>query len=350
MKKIFAVVGARPQFVKHAPMELALKGQVQLKTIHTGQHYDKNMSDLFFEQLKLRKPDFMLNVGSHSHAVQTAKMLIDIEEIFKKENPDGLIVYGDTNSTLAGALVASKMDIPVFHVEAGLRGYNKNLPEEVNRIMTDHISSLLFAPTKVAVENLKKEGIENGVHRSGDIMFDMTLLAQSEKIAAANPYPNMEYYLCTMHRPYNVDEKSRLLKILKALNQLKYQVVLPLHPRTKKSIQNFEIDLTAFPNLMIKEPVSYFENIGLIKHSQAVITDSGGVQKETYFLKKKCITLRSETEWVETLNNNWNHLVFNNLDTIQDHLDIMPGVFVEDYYGKGQAAQVMAEVIHTYYH
>ena len=349
MKKIFAVVGARPQFVKHAPMELALKDQFHLKTIHTGQHYDKNMSDVFFEQLQIRRPDFMLNVGSHSHAVQTAKMMMDIEEILIKESPDGFLVYGDTNSTLAGALVASKLGIPVFHVEAGLRGYNKELPEEINRIMTDHISSLLFAPTKVAVENLNKEGIESGVHRSGDIMFDMALIAQEQKITETNPYPKQTYYLCTIHRPYNVDEKDRLLKILNVLQNLKHKVVLPLHPRTKKSILTNGIPLSKYTNLMIKEPVSYFENIALIKHAQAVITDSGGVQKETYFLKKKCITLRSETEWVETLHNDWNHLLFEELETMQQHIDKTPGKFVEDFYGTGKSAQVMAEIIRDFY-
>jgi UDP-GlcNAc3NAcA epimerase len=348
MKKIFAVVGARPQFIKHAPFELAVENQFELKTIHTGQHYDENMSQIFFDQLSLSKPDYMLDIRSHQHGKQTALMMIEIENILIQEKADGMVVYGDTNSTLAGALVASKLQIPVFHIEAGLRGYNKYLPEEINRIMTDHVSDLLFTPTEVADQNLAKEGITKGVYRTGDIMYDMIQIALKTEIEIHNK-PDFQYYFCTSHRPYNVDEQTRLVEILNHLNALKHKVLLPLHPRTEAAINKFGIELSRFPNIQFIEPQSYFQNIHLMKNAEAVITDSGGIQKEAYFLKRKCITLRSETEWVETLNNNWNHLVFEDLETIQDKLDIPCGDFDDSFYGNGKSAEKMVKYITDFF-
>jgi len=348
MKKIFAVVGARPQFIKHAPFELAAKHQFELKTIHTGQHYDDNMSQIFFDQLSLSKPDFMLDIRSHQHGKQTALMMIEIENILLREKADAMIVYGDTNSTLASALVASKLQIPVFHIEAGLRGYNKNLPEEINRIMTDHVSELLFTPTAVADQNLAKEGITKGVHRTGDIMYDMIQIALKNQVEI-NYKLDFKYYFCTSHRPYNVDESTRLADILNCLNQLKYKVLLPLHPRTKAALERFGIEKSMFENIKFIEPQSYFQNIHLMKHAEAVITDSGGIQKEAYFLRRKCITLRSETEWVETLNNNWNHLVFEDLNTIQDKLDIPCGAFDDSFFGNGKSAEQMVKCITNFF-
>ncbi|MEL6986592.1 MAG: UDP-N-acetylglucosamine 2-epimerase (non-hydrolyzing) [Bacteroidota bacterium] len=343
MKKICAVIGARPQFIKHAPFLMEAKGKLEIVSIHTGQHYDANMSDIFFQQLHITQPAYNLAIGSHSHAKQTALMMMELESILMKSRMDGLLVYGDTNSTLAGALVASKMEIPIFHVEAGLRGDNKSLPEEVNRIITDRISDLLFTPTDLASANLKEEGITNGVIQTGDIMYDMVNYAS--KLDSMFQIPTSAYYYCTTHRPYNVDHKNRLLEVLNALNGLSKKVIIPLHPRTKSSISNHQIDINKFSNIEFVPPQSYLDNISYIKHAEAVITDSGGVQKEAYFLKKKCVTLRSETEWKETLKENWNHLVFDNLNELQTKIDIQPGYYNPSFYGDGTAAEKIVKGI-----
>ncbi|MEO1262873.1 MAG: UDP-N-acetylglucosamine 2-epimerase (non-hydrolyzing) [Bacteroidota bacterium] len=349
-KKIIAIIGARPQFIKHAPIDLAFKKYAdffQLVTIHTGQHYDHNMSQVFFEQLEMSPPDFMLHVGSASHGAQTGRMMEKIEEIVQTEQPDGILVYGDTNSTLAGSLVGSKLHIPVIHVEAGLRSFNKKMPEEINRILTDHVSALLFVPTDPAIENLKKEGITKGVIKTGDIMYDMLRIAQSagviEKAADAD-----QYYLTSIHRPYNTDSSARLIEILGTLNSLNFPVKCPLHPRTVNLAKKFDIDLNSFKNLKIIPPVSYFENMNLMANAKAVLTDSGGMQKEAYFLKKQCITLRPETEWVETLEHGWNTLVFHHLTEIKTALEKTPGNYDEKLYGTGNARFEILESLKNY--
>lgn len=319
--KLVTIIGARPQFIKAAPFSEEFRKNHQEILVHTGQHYDSNMSDVFFDELGIPKPDYNLRVGSGSHGKQTGRMLEGIEEIILKEKPDGLLVYGDTNSTLAGALAASKLHIPVYHVEAGLRSYNKLMPEEQNRILTDHISDLLLCPTQTAVENLKKEGITSGVIHTGDIMYDAVLrnidisnrrysnIRWIEELIDDNgdlPKLNSkEYYLATIHRAENTDDPDKLYKIFKAFSQLDKPVLLPLHPRTKKLIKELDIELS---NIIIVQPVGYLLMLSLTANAYMVVTDSGGLQKEAYFLKTPCTTLRDQTEWVETLENGWNVL------------------------------------------
>ena len=319
--KLLTVIGARPQFIKAAPFSEEFRKNHQEILVHTGQHYDSNMSDVFFDELGIPKPDYNLRVGSGSHGKQTGRMLEGIEEIILKEKPDGLLVYGDTNSTLAGALAASKLHIPVYHVEAGLRSYNKLMPEEQNRILTDHISDLLLCPTQTAVENLKKEGITSGVIHTGDIMYDAVLrnidisnrrysnIRWIEELITDNgDLPNLsinEYYLATIHRAENTDDPDKLYRIFKAFSQLDMPVLFPLHPRTKKLIKELDTDLS---NIIIVQPVGYLLMLSLTANAYMVVTDSGGLQKEAYFLKTPCTTLRDQTEWVETLEKGWNVL------------------------------------------
>lgn len=319
--KLVTIIGARPQFIKAAPFSEVFRKEHTEILVHTGQHYDANMSDIFFDELGIPKPDYNLGVGSGSHGKQTASMLAGIEEILLNEKPDGLLVYGDTNSTLAGALAAGKLHIPVFHVEAGLRSYNKLMPEEQNRVLTDHISTLLFCPTQTAIDNLKKEGIDVGVFNVGDIMYDSVLrnigLARAKYAhgewlreiqrdnASVPPLAEKEYYLATIHRAENTDDPVRLTTMFKALRKLNKPVLLPLHPRTKKLVEHLNLDLT---NIHILQPVGYLLMLVLTANAAMVVTDSGGLQKEAYFLKTPCTTLRDQTEWVETLENGWNVL------------------------------------------
>lgn len=343
MMKVIAVIGARPQFIKHAPFELAARGKMDLITIHTGQHYDANMSDVFFDQLKITKPSYTLSLGGGHHGEQTGAMLREIEPIVLRENPNYLLVYGDTNSTLAGALVASKLHVPVIHIEAGLRSYNKRMPEEVNRILTDHISNLLFASTQQAVENLRKEGIDQGVYLVGDIMVDTVHLAR--EIGVGTSPVEGSYYYATIHRPYNTDDQHRLSTIFNVLNQLEYRTVLPLHPRTKKLCADYGIKLDSFSQIDFINPVSYFENIHYIANAKHVITDSGGLQKEAYMLQVPCITLRSETEWVETLEEGWNVLCFENLQELHALLNRNFGIYRPSLYGRDGVSKRIVDII-----
>lgn len=345
MKKIISIIGARPQFIKHAPLEIALKKYFHSITIHTGQHYDERMSHIFFNELKMSPPQYLLQIGSHGHGKQTGLMMIEIEQIIVAEKPDAVLVYGDTNSTLAGALVASKLHIPLIHVEAGIRSFNKKMPEEINRIITDQVSSLMFVPTELAVQNLKNEGITEGVHLCGDVMHDAILLAK--KFVKSLPNKD-QFYLATIHRPYNTDEKERLMAILNAFNTLDLPVIFPIHPRTIANLNRWQVPLSDFPHISFTEPVSYFDLVNLQSNASAVITDSGGVQKEAYWLKKKCITLRSETEWVETLENGWNTLVFNDLNQIKQALAIPLGEHNPNIYGQGNASEEIAQTINQY--
>jgi len=348
--KLIVIIGARPQFIKHYPFEEASKGKLDLVTVHTGQHYDNNMSAVFFEQLGMKKPHFLLNVGSGKHGEQTAKMMIEIEDICCKIKPQALMVYGDTNSTLAGALVASKLHIPLIHVEAGLRSYNKKMPEEVNRILTDHISDLLFVPSKTAVTNLKNEGINKGIYLVGDIMKDLILYIK-EKNLFILPDIEKPYYYVTLHRPYNVDHIDRFIKILSYLNELKCRVIFAAHPRTLARINISEDGrniVSSLENITVISPQGYLENIGYLIKAEALITDSGGMQKEAYWLNKKCVTIRSETEWVETMKGNANSLVFQDLDKIQHHLNDTSCNFDSSLYGNGDSAIQMVDTIIDY--
>jgi UDP-N-acetylglucosamine 2-epimerase len=319
--KIITIIGARPQFIKAAPFSEVFRKENEEILVHTGQHYDTNMSDVFFDELRIPKPDYNLGVGSASHGQQTGRMLEKIEEIIIKERPHGMLVYGDTNSTLAGALAASKLHIPVYHIEAGLRSYNKLMPEEQNRILTDHISKLLLCPTKTAVDNLEREGIVSGVINTGDIMYDTVLrnidISKKKYIDGAwftelkKENANMKelkekkYYLATIHRAENTDDSEKLKKIFTAFEKLDKPVLLPLHPRTKKLIEELNIN---FQNVIIVKPVGYLLMLYLTANAYMVVTDSGGLQKEAYFLQTPCTTLRDQTEWIETLENEWNVL------------------------------------------
>lgn len=346
MKKVLSIIGARPQFIKHAPMQVQLQQYFDALTVHTGQHFDPNMSDIFFSDLNIPQPDFVLDIGgSKHHGEQTAVMLIKIEQICQSIHPDALLVYGDTNSTLAGTLVAAKMQIPIIHIEAGLRSYNRAMPEEINRIVADEFSYLLFCPTKEAVENLRKEGIcHERVFLCGDVMCDLIRMV-SPKITPKVDHP---YYFATLHRPYNVDCAERLEKIINALNSLDKPVVFSVHPRTIARLKAFNIVLESFGNIRFIEPVGYLDSIAYQSYADVIITDSGGMQKEAYMLKKKCITVRSETEWKETLEHGWNTLVFDNLEDLPQIIQEPCGPYFESLYGNGHAAGEITSIIHQY--
>ncbi len=310
--KILTILGARPQFIKAGSVsrEISKSKQIQEIIVHTGQHYDSNMSDIFFDEMKIPKPDYFLGIGGKSHGAMTGQMIEKIEEVALKESPDWIIVYGDTNSTLAGAIVASKLHIKLAHIEAGLRSFNMKMPEEINRILTDRVSNILFCPTDTAIKNLKNEGYDNfdcKIIKSGDVMQDGAIFY---KDLAVKPKCNIEksYILSTIHRAENTDNEYRLRDIFEALDTISQdiQIILPLHPRTKKILQTLDIDTSG---LTIIEPIGYLEMVWLIDNCDLVMTDSGGLQKEAYFFEKKCITLRDETEWVELVENGFNVLV-----------------------------------------
>jgi len=359
MQKIVSIVGARPQFIKAGPVSQAIDaynrrlGHLQLQevVVHTGQHYDDQMSQIFFDELKLRKPDYNLGVGSGTHGAQTGEMLKGIEKILLTEKSDVVLVYGDTNSTLAGALAAAKLHIPVAHVEAGLRSFNRNMPEEINRVMTDHLSSLLFAPTTTGVKNLRKEGITEGVHLVGDVMYDAALehlkLAQSKsRVLKHFSLRPKRYVLATVHRAENTDRLERLHSILEALETLSQQwtVVLPVHPRTRKVLKGRAGAKS--PGLVLTDPVSYLDMLLLESKARVIITDSGGVQKEAFFFRVPCVTLREETEWVETIQSGWNVLVGTKARSIvKAVMNAKGGDRVQSPYGKGDAARQLVEVL-----
>lgn len=314
--KVLTVVGARPQFIKASVVSEALKPVCDEVLVHTGQHYDKNMSAVFFEELNIPKPAYNLGVGSGTHGKQTGEMLIKIEEVIFKEKPDIMLVYGDTNSTLAGALAASKLHLPVAHVEAGLRSYNMRMPEEQNRVLTDHISTWLFCPTKTAAENLKKENITRGVDITGDVMLDSVL--HFLKVAKANPQKTAifdqlgikpkQYRLATLHRAETTDGGiDAICRIFDAFEKLPQPVIIPIHPRTRPLAEE-AIQKRGYRNIHLTAPVGYLEMLLLTSNACQVLTDSGGLQKEAWFMEVPCITLRSETEWVETLEGGWNIL------------------------------------------
>ncbi|MBP2032462.1 UDP-GlcNAc3NAcA epimerase [Clostridium algifaecis] len=347
--KILTVVGARPQFIKAAAVSNIIRKEFDEVLIHTGQHYDENMSKVFFDELNIPKPDYNLGVGSGNHGKQTGTMLIELEEIYLKEKPDMVLVYGDTNSTLAGALAASKLLIPVAHVEAGLRSFDMNMPEEQNRILTDHISKILFPPTKTAVENLNNEGIKDNVHNVGDVMFDAVinfkkLSTEKSNIINILNLEDKEYILTTIHRAENTNDINRLKNIIEALNESDRKIVLPLHPRTKKYVEDYGLKFG--DNIKLIEPVGYLDMISLEMHSQKIVTDSGGVQKEAFFMKKPCITMRDETEWVETVENGWNVVVGTDKSKIlKSIVDFVPDKPQEDIFGNGKAGEKILNIL-----
>ena len=359
MTKIMTVVGARPQFIKAATVSRAFASDnaVQEIIVHTGQHYDEKMSDVFFDELKIPKPNHHLGIGSAAHGAQTGRMLEAIENVMLEEQPDGLLVYGDTNSTLAGALAASKLHIPVFHVEAGLRSFNRRMPEEINRVLTDHVSELLFAPTSTAVRNLQNEGLEaHKIRQTGDVMLDAALYYakfadQKSQILNELGLSSKSYVLSTIHRAENTDDPQRIQTIFNALASIaaSIPVVLPLHPRTKSKIADL-VSQTTLNAITIIDPIGYLDMVQLERHAQLIATDSGGVQKEAYFHRVPCVTLRDETEWVELVQVGWNTLVGASdaeriQNAVQKALESQPA-YDEHLYGNGFSAQaIQKEVI-----
>jgi len=349
--KILSVVGARPQFIKGAPVGRALRqAGVTEVLLHTGQHYDRSMSEVFFSELGIPEPDYNLGVGSGSHAAQTAAMLTGIEGVILSERPDSVLIYGDTNSTLAAALSAAKVGVPVAHVEAGLRSYNRSMPEEINRVVADSLSSFLFCPTGVAAANLQREGITAGVHVVGDVMYDAVLWAvehsgdDASSILSRLGLTNKGYLMATVHRASNTDDSANLSAIVSALNASGEKVVFPVHPRTRKALDAAGIALG--DNVIAIEPVSYLEMLALEGHARAILTDSGGVQKEALWLAVPCITLRDETEWVETVECGWNTLTGTNPEKILVALQTpAPSTAPPQIYGDGHAAERIASIL-----
>ncbi len=343
--KCVTIIGARPQFIKAAPMSAAMiNAELNETLIHTGQHYDYEMSQVFFDELNIPPPKYNLNISGGSHAQMTAEMLRALEEVIIQEEPNFVLVYGDTNSTLSGALAAAKIHTPVVHMEAGLRSFNKKMPEEINRILTDHLSSLLLCPSETAIENLNNEGINSGVVDVGDIMVDAANKAQAI-VQNNNSYlPKVENFdflnafdLLTLHRAENTDDDSRLRAIFEALSFADRPILFPIHPRTKKIIAEHGIELPELVKLC--EPLSYLMMASILNRVSNVITDSGGLQKEAYWVGKPCITLRDETEWVETLEGGANRLVGADKEKIIDALKSRDKIsFSEHLYGDGNAA------------
>jgi len=316
--KILTVIGARPQFIKAAAVSYAFSKHSGLREIllHTGQHYDANMSDIFFEELNIPKPKYNLSIGGGRHGFMTGNQLIEIEKVLLSEIPDWVLVYGDTNSTLAGALAAAKLHIPVAHIEAGLRSFNRKMPEELNRVVSDHLSTLLFAPTTTAINNLYAEGLlPEKCIQSGDVMFDASLLfgaraREHSKILNSLNIHQEEYILATIHRAENTDDLSCLTVILKSFNEVskKIPVIWPIHPRTRKLLDQYGLHQLLNANVKLIDPVGYLDMVMLVQSAALIATDSGGIQKEAFFFQVPCVTLRGETEWIELLESGWNQL------------------------------------------
>lgn len=353
MPKILTIVGARPQFVKAAALSRQLsKIGLDEVLVHTGQHFDENMAEVFFRQMNIPKPKYNLGINSLSHGAMTGRMLEEIEKVLLTEKPDLVVVFGDTNSTLAGALAASKLHIPLAHVEAGLRSFNMKMPEEVNRILTDRISNLLFCPTETAVDNLNREGFnnfENRVENVGDVMYDVALYYSQlsktrSKLSSEISNSRKPVVLVTLHRQENTDNLGRLNSIVGALNKLskEFNIVLPIHPRTKRVIERQSIGL----NFQPIDPVGYFDMIELLKECAFVISDSGGLQKESFFFEKQCLIIRDETEWTELVELGYNHIVGADTDRILKMADEVLAnkiSFNHKPYGNGNAAEKIAE-------
>ncbi len=357
--KIVTIVGARPQFIKAAAVsrEISNYPEINEVIIHTGQHFDKKMSDIFFEEMQIPEPDYHFGINSMNHGAMTGRMLEKIEEVLIKEYPDYVMIYGDTNTTLAGALAAKKLKMKTVHVEAGLRSFNMRMPEEINRILTDRISNILFCPTDKAVENLHKEGFANfdcRIIKTGDVMQDAALYysevsGNKSKILQTLNLQERDFIVCTLHRAENTDDLGRLISIMDALNEIasESKVILPLHPRTKKIIDSSGIKCKT-ENLMLIEPVGYFDMIELLKKAKLVLTDSGGLQKEAFFFKKPCVTLRDETEWVELVEHGFNMLAGADKEKIiQSYGEMLKRKinFNINLYGEGKASKNIIENI-----
>jgi UDP-N-acetylglucosamine 2-epimerase len=347
--KIVSVVGARPQFIKAAPVSRALRRRHTEVLVHTGQHYDDNMSAVFFRELGLPEPDHHLGVGSGTHGVQTGQMLMKIEAVLLDEQPDWVLVYGDTNSTAAGALAAAKLHLPVAHVEAGLRSFNRAMPEEINRVVADHLSTLLLCPSETAARQLSAEGVTRGVHVVGDVMADSLQAAagrarEMSDVLARFGLSDKRYLLATVHRAENTDDPTRLGSLLAAFGQAGEPIIFPVHPRTRKRLDEFGLKLPQ--NVSAVEPQGYLDTVRLIGAARLVLTDSGGMQKEAYWLGVPCVTLRGETEWVETVEAGWNTLVGTDPECLLAAVrGFAPPTSRPVLYGDGHAAERVAEIV-----
>ncbi|ELZ11157.1 UDP-N-acetylglucosamine 2-epimerase [Halovivax asiaticus JCM 14624] len=349
--KILTIVGARPQFIKAFAVSRELRTDHEEVLVHTGQHYDEELSDVFFDELGIPEPDYNLGVGSDTHGRQTATMLEGIEELIESEAPDVVLLYGDTNSTLAGAIAGAKIDPLVAHVEAGLRSYNREMPEEINRVLTDHASDLLFAPSESAAETLAEEGITEGVHVVGDVMYDSILWAREVAAERSTILDELgladgEYILSTVHRASNTDDPDRLEAILDGLSAVPLPVVFPVHPRTEERLKYYGFWERATDELEVVDPVGYLDFVRLLDGAERVATDSGGVQKEAFYLDTPCVTMRDETEWVETVESGWNVLVGANQRKIENQLTRDQNVDDKPSpYGNGTAAEAIVSIL-----
>jgi UDP-GlcNAc3NAcA epimerase len=340
--KLVTIVGARPQFIKAAAVHRAIarRGGVDEALVHTGQHFDDDMSEVFFRELSIPSAAHVLGINRCSHGRMTGRMMEALERVVEQEQPDAVLVYGDTNSTMAGALVGAKLNLPVVHVEAGLRSFNRRMPEEINRVVTDHVSRILLCPTRAAVDNLRREGVEAGVHHTGDVMYDAALYARNHPDAAAavrrRGLSPGAYAVATVHRQENTDSRENLLAVVTYLQEVAraQSVVLPLHPGTRRKADELGV---SFDGLAVCGPVGYLEMAGLVAGAAAVYTDSGGLQKEAYFHRVPCVTLRDETEWVETVEAGWNRLWKSNDEP-------RPRALIADY-GDGTAAERVVDII-----
>lgn len=356
--KILTIIGARPQFIKAAAVsrEISKRRNVGEIIVHTGQHFDANMSDIFFDEMDIPKPDYHLNVNNLSHGAMTGKMLEQIEQIIIKESPGFVMVYGDTNSTIAGALAAVKLHVPVAHVEAGLRSFNMRMPEEINRIVTDRISTILFCPTQTAIQNLQNEGFEKNRFSkfvlSGDVMYDAARYYAASSTEKSNIIDHLnlsgkQFVLATIHRAENTDDPSRLLSIFDALDVISEttEIVMPIHPRTRKYLSSINRKSS---NIRMIDPVGYFDMLEFLKHCSLVITDSGGLQKEAFFFAKPCVTVRDETEWTELVDHGFNRLAGSDKDKIIEYTRMMINTVVRNdtfLYGKGDAGTIIIDEI-----
>ncbi|HZS78096.1 MAG TPA: UDP-N-acetylglucosamine 2-epimerase (non-hydrolyzing) [Ktedonobacteraceae bacterium] len=347
---VATVVGARPEFVQLAPVSRALRKRHHECLIHTGQHYDFAMSEQFFQELALPEPDYHLGCGSGSHGAQTGRMLEAIEQVLLDERPDWVVVFGDTNSTLAAALAAAKLHIPLAHVEAGLRSFNREMPEEINRVVTDHISDRLFCPTETARKNVANEGIAGGVEVVGDVMYDIQLQVmplleeRTERLLSSLRVEPGRYFLVTVHRAGNTDDPQAMRNIVSALNRLPFPVLFPVHPRTRKSLRDYDISWERHIHLI--EPVGYLDMLTLERSALRILTDSGGVQKQAFFFQVPCITLREETEWVETVETGWNTLVGSQPEAILQAIHLpLPDPVRDNPFGRGDAAERIVQAL-----
>lgn len=357
MAKILFVVGARPEFIQAKPVREAIRSidSIDEVFVNTGQHYDYEMSKIFYEQLRLSDPDYNLEVGSGSHATQTALMLRRLELVMESEKPDIVLVFGDTNTTIAGSLAAAKLNIPVAHIESGLRSFKKSMPEEINRVVTDHISTLLFAPTNASINNLRREGIEKNVFLTGDVMYDVALSienvarSESKKVFQKFGIREKEYCVATIHRAENTEDPKRIKNILKGFSLINRKIIFPIHPRTTKFISNHGLNAEVPKNVIISDPLSYIEMACLVIHSRVVLTDSGGLQKEAYFHSVPCITLRDTTEWIELVDSGWNVLVDDNPELIAEKAEsLAPQTHRPQFYGEGDASLKIAKILKSY--